>query len=68
MYPMDVPHLHRFRTFNVLHLKVFVPHSKLEQLVAPFMFQLMKIAYEYSQWKNQSLIYIRKMKQEFITK
>ena len=30
MYAMDVLHLHGFSTFNVPHLKIFVPHSKLE--------------------------------------
>ena len=29
---MGVPHLHGFCTFNVPHLKIFVPHLKLEQL------------------------------------
>ena len=32
VYPMDVPHLHGFCTFSVPHLKIVVPHLKLEQL------------------------------------
>ena len=36
MYPLNVPHLHRFCTFNVLPLQTFVAHSKLEQLATLF--------------------------------
>ena len=32
MYPTDVAHLHGFCTFSVPHLKIVVPHLKLEQL------------------------------------
>ena len=32
MYPTDVPHLHGFYTFSVPHLKIIVPHLKLERL------------------------------------
>ena len=32
VYPTDVPRLHGFCTFSVPHLKIVVPHLKLEQL------------------------------------
>ena len=32
MYPTDVPHLRGFCIFSVPHLKIVVPHLKLEQL------------------------------------
>ena len=32
VYPTNVPHLHGFCTFSVPHLKIVVPHLKLEQL------------------------------------
>ena len=36
MYPTDVPHLHGFYIFSVPHLKIVVPHLKLEQLATLF--------------------------------
>ena len=32
MYPTNVPYLHEFCAFSVAHLKIVIPHLKLEQL------------------------------------